>query len=107
MILDPLLSFAQRHPESFSLRLYVDAIGQKASQLDLPKVTLGRIGREALEHAVSHRSTHANVWWKRLLRCSRRPDIAGRKILFLVCGPEPYVLDIYEGRPGVMTNNLG
>lgn len=90
-ILGPLQSFAQLYPELFSLRLHVDSMDQKASRSDLPRLALGRIGRQALENAVGHRSAKANLWWNRLWLSSRRQGTGSRKILFLVCGPEPYV----------------
>lgn len=90
-ILGPLQSFAQLYPESFSLRLHVDSMDQKASPLDLPKLALGRIGRDALEQAVACRPAKTDSWWNKLWPSSRRQEATGKKTLFLVCGPEAYV----------------
>jgi cytochrome-b5 reductase len=90
-ILGPLQLFAQLYPESISIQLYVDAMDPKASRVDLPRLALGRIGRKALEQAVAPRSVKTDWWWTKLWSPSRRADVARRKILFLVCGPEPYV----------------
>jgi cytochrome-b5 reductase len=90
-IMGPLLSFSQLYPESFSLRLHVDSMDPKTSRFNLPKLALGRIGREALENALARRSPETGSWWrKKLWPYSRRSDRPGRKTLFLVCGPEPY-----------------
>ncbi|KAF8525379.1 hypothetical protein JB92DRAFT_2702378 [Gautieria morchelliformis] len=90
-ILGPLQLFAQLYPESISIRLYVDAMDPKASRVDLPRLALGRIGRKALERAVAPRSAETDWWWTKLWGPTRRADVARRKILFLVCGPEPMI----------------
>ncbi|KAF8525365.1 hypothetical protein JB92DRAFT_3109095 [Gautieria morchelliformis] len=63
----------------------------KASRVDLPRLALGRIGRKALEQAVAPRSAETDWWSTKLWGPTRRADVARRKILFLVCGPEPMI----------------
>jgi len=90
-LLDPLQSFAQAHPELFVLRLFVDTADPKTSRQDLPRLVTSRIGRKALDQALPHLAPKADPWWARLWRSAAPPDLAEKKILFLVCGPEPWV----------------
>ncbi|KAF8525652.1 hypothetical protein JB92DRAFT_2826754 [Gautieria morchelliformis] len=69
----------------------------KASRVDLPRLALGRIGRKALEQAVAPRSAGTDWWWTKLWGPTRRADVARRKILFLVCGPEPACVQAAHG----------
>lgn len=78
----------------------------KTSRHDLPRLALGRIGRKALEDAIAHGSSETESWWKKVWPSSRRIDNTARKILFLVCGPEPYVCDAWKASPVLLTSDL-
>ena len=97
-ILDPLISESKAHPERLSLSLFVDS----AEGLEHPSVTakdlqVGRITESAIKRAVSSQSGRS--WWGSLFGKSGSQE--ERKILFLVCGPEPCVtLHIPEAHTG-------
>ena len=89
-ILGPLTSIAQDDPSRLRLKFFVD---EKASTSDSPyDLNVGRIDRKAVEDVLEIRRP---LMWDKLLW--RKPDpkgVAGesRKVLFLVCGPDPWVL---------------
>jgi len=88
-ILGPLTSIAQDDPSRLRLKLFVD---EKASTSDSSyDLNVGRIDRKAVEDVLEIRRPSM---WDKLLR--RKPDSKGvagedRKLLFLVCGPDPWV----------------
>ncbi|KAJ7228917.1 hypothetical protein GGX14DRAFT_509784 [Mycena pura] len=81
-ILEPLHEYATNHPEKFALHLFVDKIdnGRSAS---LQSLQVGRINKSAIQRCLGLNTT----WRKRIFTESSTP----RKILFLVCGPEPMI----------------
>ena len=90
VILSPLASIAQNDPSRLRLKLFVD---DKAPSSDLPyDLNVGRIDKQVVEDVLEIRRPSV---WDKLLR--RRFDSKGiieedRKVLLLVCGPDPYVL---------------
>ncbi|KZT53682.1 hypothetical protein CALCODRAFT_500829 [Calocera cornea HHB12733] len=139
-ILGPLVELQRREPDRFRLRLFVDRLmdgagamgaGQEAevevAGQRLP-LTVGRIRREDLVDAV--RPSHSpppppSPSWRGLLSSffpasSRAPPAQGekgkgKKVLFLVCGPEPMVeayagpraRDLSEGEVGGVLGGMG
>jgi len=91
-ILDTLRDYAQRHPDSFTLELFVDTAEPKVDGL-----SVGRIGRKAVQNALVPRS-HKNSWWERLREGSPNINLKERRTLFLVCGPEPMIAAIAGAR---------
>ena len=86
-ILDPLTSIAQGDPLRFRVKLFVD---DKASPSDSPyDLNVGRIDRKAVEDVLEIR--RLSMWDKLLWRKFDSKGVAGegRKVLFLVCGPDP------------------
>lgn len=86
-ILGPLTSIAQNDPSRFRLELFVDErdpLTGASSHLNV-----GRIHKQAVEDALEIRQP--SMWDKLLWRKFDPKGIAGggRKILFLVCGPDP------------------
>ncbi|KAF8528986.1 ferredoxin reductase-like C-terminal NADP-linked domain-containing protein [Hysterangium stoloniferum] len=103
VIMDPLQAVAQKHPGSFALQVYVDTPDPKTGRRGLPRLATGRIGRKAVEEALLRRSANSEPWWRRYWRSSRTAGTEGRKVLFLVCGPEPMITAI----AGPRGRNLG
>ncbi|KAG2158902.1 ferredoxin reductase-like C-terminal NADP-linked domain-containing protein [Suillus bovinus] len=111
-ILDPLLEFAQRNPEKFKLKLFVDSFGETKGQsfTDL-EVHKGRIDKNSIHGAL--RSASRVPWWRGLF--PQDSDVSDRKILFLVCGPEqmvesiagPYGRNYSQGPVGGVLQSLG
>lgn len=88
-ILGPLTSIAQDDPSKLRLKLFVD---EKASPSDSPyDLNVGRIDRKAVEDVLEIK--RPSMWDRLLWRKPDRKDVVGegRKVLFLVCGPDPWV----------------
>jgi hypothetical protein len=88
-ILGPLTSIAQGDPSRLRLKLFVD---DKASSSDHPyDLNVGRIDRKAVEDVLEIR--RPSMWDKLLLRKFDPRGVVGegRKVLFLVCGPDQWV----------------
>ena len=86
-ILGPLTSIAQDDPSRLRLKLFVD---DKTSSGDSPyDLNVGRIDRKAVEDMLEIR--RPSVWDKLLWRKFDPKGVTGegRKVLFLVCGPDP------------------
>jgi len=91
LILDDLRSFANLHPDNFSLQLFVDSDkSQTAKHGDL-SVTRGRIDEEAIQNTRRERGLLLpNTWWGQFK--GNEPKKNDKKnVLFVVCGPESYV----------------
>jgi len=86
-ILDTLTSTAHNNPSRLRLKLFVDG---EDSFIDSPYgLTVGRIDRKTVEDVLKIRRPST---WDKLLRRKLDPKgIAGegRKVLVLVCGPDP------------------
>ncbi|KAH8105938.1 ferredoxin reductase-like C-terminal NADP-linked domain-containing protein [Cristinia sonorae] len=95
-LLEPMTSYAQKDPSRFRFSLYVDSLdGDNTSAVDRRVLQEGRIGRRALELALG--LDVDRPWWQRLFQSSpltRRGNTKDRRILFLVCGPDPMVAAI-------------
>ncbi|EIW62055.1 ferredoxin reductase-like C-terminal NADP-linked domain-containing protein [Trametes versicolor FP-101664 SS1] len=95
-LLRPLLAYSQAHPDKLNLRLFVDS-SEGPSHPAAPSSTLavGRIGRAAIEDAMGAGS---KSWWRSLFGASSSSrslgNEAGKKVMFLVCGPDPMVAAI-------------
>ncbi|KAL1742424.1 hypothetical protein HDZ31DRAFT_84143 [Schizophyllum fasciatum] len=89
-ILGPLASYASEHPERFNFRLFVDKdakpLPYPSPQAMVPE--LGRINRIAVEKVINANQVS---WWKKPFVSSASPETPQRRILFLVCGPEPMI----------------
>ena len=85
-ILGPLASMARNDPSRFRLKLFVD---DKDSPVGSYGLNVGRIDRKAVEDVLEAR--RPSIWDKLLWRKFDRKGAAGegRKVLFLVCGPDP------------------
>ncbi|EKM59147.1 uncharacterized protein PHACADRAFT_113420 [Phanerochaete carnosa HHB-10118-sp] len=87
-ILQPLLSYSSAHPDRLRVRLFVDEQdGSDSESVSIQDVRIGRIDKPAI-HQVLYPTQEAS-WWQRLFHRSKSPLGADKKILFLVCGPEP------------------
>jgi cytochrome-b5 reductase len=86
-ILRPLSSFAETHPERFRLHLFVDTNGDH----DVPhELHVGRIDKEAIERFGLDIPRTGR--WRALFFQSEAPSLRqNRRVLFIVCGPEPSV----------------
>lgn len=86
-ILGPLVSTTQNDPSRLRLKLFVD---NKDFTVGSPYgLTVGRIDKKAVEDVLEIR--RPSMWDKLLRRKSDPKGIVGegRKVLVLVCGPDP------------------
>ncbi|KAL0949904.1 hypothetical protein HGRIS_009932 [Hohenbuehelia grisea] len=89
LILQPLVAFAEKNPDRFNLHLFVDHMGDSAAPGDSSSVPLheGLIDKSAVQRLVF--SETKSSWWPRLWRSRTERPQSNKRILFLVCGPEP------------------
>ena len=90
-VLSPLASYAAEHPARLNFRLFVDQDAKALPYLPPTSATpeLGRINRLAVEKAVNPNQTGV-AWWKQPFTSSKSSaEKPQRRVLFLVCGPEP------------------
>ncbi|KAJ7283910.1 hypothetical protein C8J57DRAFT_748854 [Mycena rebaudengoi] len=107
-ILGPLKEYAAGNPEKFRLHLFVDSRDGDVPA-DIPPAQVGRIGKPAIQQCLGLNYS----WWRILF--SRVPERPSRKILFLVCGPEPminaiagpYGRNLSQGPVGGVLKDLG
>ena len=90
-MLKPLLEYSQAHPDKLRLSLYVDAVdGSTHPAVPSSSLSVGRIGKVAIERATGSEN---NSWWQRVFGSSKvtrsQDGGRGKKIMFLVCGPDP------------------
>ncbi|KAL0573723.1 hypothetical protein V5O48_008242 [Marasmius crinis-equi] len=88
-ILDPLVSYGEENPSKFQVHLFVDSSAQSSNTVALA-AHVGRIGRPEIVKSLQT-DTSKSSWWNTLFGRNEKVDLGQRKILFLVCGPEPLV----------------
>ncbi|KAG8901270.1 hypothetical protein FRB99_005419 [Tulasnella sp. 403] len=89
MIMDDLRSWAKEYPDELSLKIFVDSKGTDTSNL----VTEGRIDGTSIEQVREERRLVDYKTWLGWRRGSPRLA-AEKKVLFVVCGPEPMITAI-------------
>ena len=75
------------------MHLFVDSIPndtQDGAITSPSSLQAGQIGKMAIEHSLGLNKKKS--WWS--LPWRKNEDTPRKKILFLVCGPEPYVYNI-------------
>ncbi|KAK7060217.1 hypothetical protein VNI00_000982 [Paramarasmius palmivorus] len=85
-ILGPLRSYAKENPDRFRLHLFVDSAESQGSRADLQ---VGRIGKAQILGSLWNDSSKPSLWQR--MFGGTQADLRERKILFLVCGPEPMI----------------
>lgn len=86
-MLDKLEAAAHQHPDRFRMQLFVDALDDTPALTD--GLQIGRIDKSAVEQAldVQKPSGWGSVFGRG--EPSKADYARGRKVLFLVCGPDP------------------
>lgn len=107
-LLDTLTSWARRYPRHLSLNVCVDARDLPDPAYGTSTLHEGRIGRGVLERALRRRGllqSDASSWlfWRRR---SSSPDHARRRVLFLVCGPDPMIRAIAGPKGAQVTGGV-
>ncbi|KAJ7774262.1 hypothetical protein DFH07DRAFT_800822 [Mycena maculata] len=82
-ILRPLQAYAAEHPEKFRLHLFVDRRDANSPA----DIQAGRIDKPAIQRCLGLDAP----WWRKIFARSSATSNTPRKILFLVCGPEPMI----------------
>lgn len=85
-ILQPLLSHAQTHPDELQVALYVDS-NEDTSLIGQSDLRMKRIDKPDIIRALGLEDNRP--WWKRVLSSSSTMVDNKRRILVLVCGPDP------------------
>ncbi|KAI0347175.1 ferredoxin reductase-like C-terminal NADP-linked domain-containing protein [Trametopsis cervina] len=114
-LLQPLIKHASAHPESLSISWFVDTKdGSAAEAVARDEIRQGRIGQADIRRALGDGGESS--WWQKLLRVTaKQPQLADRKLLVLVCGPEtminaiagPYGRNYSQGPVGGILGELG
>ena len=89
-MLRPLVKFAEDNPKRLNLSFYVDTKdGSSAEAIASSDIHERRIQKADVERTLHN--GNESTWWHKLLRvASVKPtQSTEKKILFLVCGPEP------------------
>ncbi|KAG9005379.1 hypothetical protein FRB90_010401 [Tulasnella sp. 427] len=89
IILDDLRKWANEHPERLSLRLFVDR--RQGDANDALDIRRGRINEESIQAVRKERKLAKEQTWLEWLRGTATGPDRSKKVLFVVCGPEPYV----------------
>ncbi|KDR83402.1 hypothetical protein GALMADRAFT_56102 [Galerina marginata CBS 339.88] len=90
LLLEPLLTFSAENPDKFKFQVFVDEDDGSKAPVSIPQINTGRITESALEQHLDLKPKRPS-WWSRLWRKEAPKDDASRRILFLVCGPEPMI----------------
>lgn len=89
-IIRPLLSHAKNKPHELGVALFVDQQdGSAVEGVSMDSLQTCRIDKPSIQTALG--IDVERTWWRSLLRFSPTTDVslAEKKVLFLVCGPEP------------------
>ncbi|KAI0650339.1 ferredoxin reductase-like C-terminal NADP-linked domain-containing protein [Trametes meyenii] len=116
-MLEPLVTYSQTHPDQLQVSLFVDSSeGPAHPAASSSALVVGRIGKPAIERAMG---VETRSWWRSLFSRSSNPrlqDLAGgKKIMFLVCGPDsmvaaiagPFGRNFSQGEVGGALGELG
>lgn len=71
---------------NFSVKLFVDSMPPNETAPVDAQLRVGRINRHAIEESLGMSMS----WWQKLFKSAPSPA-PEKRVLFLVCGPEPYV----------------
>ncbi|KAJ7086621.1 hypothetical protein C8R44DRAFT_721291 [Mycena epipterygia] len=86
-ILGPLRAYAAENPERLGLHLFVDR-RDGGIPADVPPLQVGRISKPEIRRCLGLNTP----WWRNIfVKASNGPP---RKVMFLVCGPEPMIAAI-------------
>ncbi|GJJ07440.1 hypothetical protein Clacol_001642 [Clathrus columnatus] len=84
-ILNRLREISVREPQMFSMQVYVDVLEKKTKGLHA-----GRIGSDTIKKLFFQDSKYGRWWiWRQGANENRIPTDENKRILFLICGPEP------------------
>ncbi|KAG6856343.1 hypothetical protein H0H87_005461 [Tephrocybe sp. NHM501043] len=87
-LIDNLNTFAAKNPDKFRLQLFLDSREGPSPPSHLPTPHIGRIEKPAIEQCLGLNTR--TPWWHRLFGKSESSK-ATRKVLFLICGPDPMI----------------
>ena len=86
--MEPLVTYAREHPETLNIRLFVDSNEGSPPLPNCPPLQVGRISQGSIERYIGFKDD-SRPWWQKFLSKSEKVIPPDRRILFLVCGPEP------------------
>lgn len=116
LIMSYLDEVAENHRESFTMKLFVEREHDVNNRAQLEDFASGHITKKHIEDILVQRGILQSAvevsWWRGLLsrldwrtrsRNQAEPLPTAKNVLFLVCGPEPYVYDTCGNRYLVLT----
>ncbi|PPQ99900.1 hypothetical protein CVT24_009581 [Panaeolus cyanescens] len=89
-LLQPLIDFSSQNPQRLKFELFVDADDGAHPPLAVPKLHIGRIAEKNIKECVVAEQERPS-WWQWFSKKRDLDAVQRRKVLFLVCGPEPFV----------------
>jgi cytochrome-b5 reductase len=86
-----LTTYAKEQPERFKLQVFVDNDDGSKTAAGTPALNIGKINENDLRKYVMDVDLPVS-WWNRFFgKTQREEDVSKKRMMFLVCGPEPYV----------------
>jgi cytochrome-b5 reductase len=86
-----LTTFAKEQPERFKFHVFVDSDDGSKTTGGTPPLNIGRINENVLREYVVGVDSPIS-WWRRFFgEPQLKEDLSKKRIMFLVCGPQPYV----------------
>ncbi|KAF4574729.1 hypothetical protein EYR36_006079 [Pleurotus pulmonarius] len=89
VLMHQLMDYAEKHCDRFRLGLFVDSDDGTSAVSSRNTFSKGRINLEAVRKYIE--SDTPQTWWNRAFGSSKPAVLPQRRILFLVCGPEPMI----------------
>ncbi|KAF9008747.1 ferredoxin reductase-like protein [Cyathus striatus] len=90
-ILWPITNLANENPGKFQFYPFVDTQDGTVPPISLSNIRVGRIGEAAIRQCLGLAPTVV-PWWKKFFIAKTSPaDVSQRKVLILVCGPDPMI----------------
>ncbi|TFK43212.1 hypothetical protein BDQ12DRAFT_718449 [Crucibulum laeve] len=89
-ILDPLVQYSSSNPDKFRLHVFVDSQDGSTPPSPIPEIHTGRISETDIRRCIGLGKLRLS-WWQKLYQKEEPVDLTQRRILFIVCGPEPMI----------------
>ncbi|KAH9482406.1 NADH-cytochrome b5 reductase 2 [Psilocybe cubensis] len=90
-LLDPMITFSIDNPDKLKFHVFVDEQDGSEPSTSIPAIYTGRISENTLKRHVFPEEPKISWWMSLFTNPPPTPDPRSRRILFLVCGPEPMI----------------
>ncbi|PPQ83260.1 hypothetical protein CVT25_003999 [Psilocybe cyanescens] len=89
-LLDPMITFSVENPEKFRFHVFVDEQDGSKPSTSISGINTGRITEGSLKPYLIPEEPKVS-WWSSMFYKAPPLNTQSRRILFLVCGPEPMI----------------